>query len=537
MRRVVGILGFGICLTCGLSPRLSIPSACADSPADVDALAALGRAIDASPSPVTYDAYAQAAFRAHRWGDAVARLKVGTAELPAYHQGWYKLAYAYRQQHAFGEAAAAYRKFAELEPAQADPYFGLGAALEGIGDRAGAIEAYRRYIELEKAPGKQRFVDQARAQIDKLGPSPGAPTLTVASSVPPPMTPPPVLRDPTPPPVTPPPLLPALQSPVAAVPAASSIQLRAEADRLRRAGKLPEAAKAFERALAADPGNLDLHVELGDIYFAQKRYPEAARVFRASVDRDAGYALGWYNLAHAEAQAGDQKGAIQSYRAYIRLRPSDPDPYYGLGHACKAAGDRDGAIEAFRSYLQMERRPELQRWIDRARKELRDLGGTEARNELRDLMDPFDRARGHDLKNPFADRPAYASNDDLLPAYEGVLESAHLRLARELAADDILPVHLGDGLDDDDLAPVDAHVPKDQRARLARYATALAAYRGALEHEANEAALLYQRGADRLMVADLRGAQRVWTQSPTDRAIVEARQRLDKAREAIATPQ
>ena len=531
MRRVVGTIGIGIGLGVGLglvsgfAPGVTLRSAHAQQPED--GLVPLGRAIDASPSPATYDAYAQAAFRARRWDEAIARLKVGTVQLPAYHQGWYKLGYAYRQQHAFGEAAAAYRKFAELEPAQADPYFGLGAALEGVGDRSGAAEAYRRYIELEKAPEKQKFVAQARAQIEKLG----------TPAVPPPqptVVPPPV----TPPPVTPPPLLPpvaGIKPAVSAAPGSASLQLRAEADKLRRSGKLPEAASAFERALAADPGNLDLHVELGDVYFAQKRYPEAARVFRESVERDRGYALGWYNLAHAEAQAGNHKGAIASYREYIRLRPSDPDPYYGLGHACKAAGDRQGAIDAFRAYLQMEQRPELQRWVDRARHELRALGDTTQRGETRDLMNPFaERSRSHELKNPFEGHPGYASNDDILPAYD--TESDQLRIARERAADDILPVDLSDGADTDDLAHVDASVPRDQRERLARYATALAAYRGALEHEANEAALLYQRGADRILVADLRGAQRVWTQPSNDRAIAAARQRLDRAREAIAKP-
>ena len=484
-----------------------------------DVLGSLGRTVDANPSPATYDAFAQAAFRVRRWDEAIARLKEGTARLPAYHQGWYKLGYAYRQRRAFGEAAAAYRKFSELEPTQADPYFGLGAALEGTGDKAGAVDAYRRYIELEKAPDKQKFVAQARAQVDKL-------------------VLPPVVQAPSAVSRMPAPLLPRAMPPLAAAPSSSALSLRAEADKLRRAGKLDDAGRAFERALAADPGNLDLHVELGDVYFSQKRYPDAARIFRAAVERDPGYALGWYNLAHAEAQAGDHKSAVASYRAYIQLRPSDPDPYYGLGHACKAAGDRQGAIDAFRTYLQMERRPELQRWIDRARKELHELGDTAERSKLRDLMNPFERPRNHDLKKPLDDRVGYASNDDILPAYDVEPDTVrdHLRIAREVASDDILPITLDDVLDDD-LIAVDAHIPKDQRECLARYAAALAAYRAALEHEANEAALLYQRGADRLMVADLRGAQRVWTQLPSDRGIDEARQRLEKARQAITKQQ
>src|SRR5204863_155084 len=162
----------------------------------------------------------------------------------------------------------------------------------------------------------------------------------------------------------------------------------AEADKLRSAGKLDETAAAYERALAADPGNLDLHIELGDAYFAQKRYGDAAKIFRATIERDASYALGWYNLAHAEARAGQNAAAVLAYHAYIKLRPTDPDPYYGLGQTEKAAGNTKAAIEAFRTYLSMEKRPESQRWVERARRELESLEAG-----------PRTRQYNHDLKN------------------------------------------------------------------------------------------------------------------------------------------
>ncbi len=479
---------------------------------DTDELAAPGRAIDAAPdSADAYDAYAQAAFRMKRWDDAIMRLKLGVARIPGYHAGWYKLAYAYRQKHAFTEAAAAYRKFGELEPSRADTYFGLGAALQGAGDRAGAVAAYQRYVSLEKAADKQKFVTQAQAEIARLA----------TAAAPPSQTPPPTV---------------ATTPPVAkngnAPPAANAVALRTQAERLRQAGKLDEAATAYEAAVAADPGNVDVYIELGDVYFSQRRYKDAARVFHATIERDAGYALGWYNLAHAQSRDNDHAGAVRSYREYIRLRPSDPDPYYGLGLSLKAAGDSKGAIEALHTYLNMERRPESQRWLDRARHELEALEGTPHAN-MSDLKNPFEQHARRDLKNPFQDHDAYASDEFLPPGESARPRDARAdRISAELARDDILPIIIS-GDSDNDVVPDDTS-PTTSRERLARYANALAAYRIALEHQASEVAAVYQHGVDRVLANDLRGAQRAWTVSvESDRALSEARARLDRARSTL----
>ena len=67
------------------------------APASADELDSLSQAIDQRPDdPKAYDAYAQAAFKAKRWDDAIRKLKVGVARLPDYGEGYYRLAYAYR---------------------------------------------------------------------------------------------------------------------------------------------------------------------------------------------------------------------------------------------------------------------------------------------------------------------------------------------------------------------------------------------------------------------------------------------------------
>ncbi|HEX9104875.1 MAG TPA: tetratricopeptide repeat protein, partial [Polyangia bacterium] len=390
--------------------------------ARADELDALAEAIDKSPDDArAYDAYATAALKQKRWDDAIKRLKVAVARVPDYPEGYYKLAYAYRQKKEWADAADYYRRYIGLNPARTDTYYGLGAALEGLGDKRGAVAAFDKYVALEKAPEKQRFVDSAKAELAKLDPSRGEAAAGkggVTADQRPPHAP---VEAATPPPVE------------------NAASLRAQAEKLRSENKLPEAAAAYKRAIAADRGNLDLYNDLGNVYFALKQYGEAASAFADATKRDPGYALGWYNLAHALRKGDHPREAADAYRQYIRLKPDDPDPYYGLGQTLKMLGDTPGAIIAFKKYIGMEKRPEEQKWVDKAAVELQALeamqprpaaaqpsgkiedkstGGDDgARRKLdqelrRDavlpptdddmrLIDPFGSGRLRDLKDPF----------------------------------------------------------------------------------------------------------------------------------------
>jgi tetratricopeptide (TPR) repeat protein len=140
--------------------------------AGADEIDELAKAVDRSPDdPKAYDAFAMAAFKAKRFDDAIRKLKVGVARIPEYSEGYYKLAYAYRQKKEWADAADYYRRYTTLNPSRTDTFFGLGASLQGLGDTRGAIAAYDKYISLEKDPAKQRFVDSARAELAKLDPA------------------------------------------------------------------------------------------------------------------------------------------------------------------------------------------------------------------------------------------------------------------------------------------------------------------------------------------------------------------------------
>ncbi len=499
-------------------------------PARADDLDPLAKAIDDRPDDkANYDAYAIAAFKAKKFDDAIKRLKNGVARIPDYGEGYYKLAYAFRQKKEWADAADYYRRYIALNPQKTDPYFGLGAALEGLGDKKGAIAAYDKYVSLEKAPEKQRFVDQAKSELVKLDPS-RAP----APPLPPPPAPKPVVAQLPPPPA---PVQPA------GPPRADATALRQTADQLRKDGKLDEAAAAYQKAIDADRGNVDLYNELGNCYFGLKRYNEAAQAFRDATARDASYALGWYNLAHALRKGDKKSEAVTAYRQYIRLKPDDPDPYYGLGQTLKALGDIPGAIDAFRKYVGMEKRPDEQRWVDKARAELEMLeamqrsspgpSGSSGKIEEKDAGDDLAQAASQRLQRELdRDRLAPLQDDG-----DGLMNPFDRRPPSDGLRDPFDGRH---GLHDlkDPFGRQGAPAPGPQATRrvLREYELAIEAYRRALNRHVEDVSARYQRGVDLALNDDTRGATRAWNGVPLiDTRVDAARKGIEHVREILAS--
>jgi len=478
-------------------------------PAVADELDALAKNVDEHPEDKSaYDEFAKAALKAKRYDDVIKKVKIGTARLEGYTQGYYWLALAYRSKKEWADAADYYRRYIEKNPGKTDPWFGLAAALEGLGDKKGAIGAYDKYVSMEKAPEKQRFVELAKAELVKLDPA----------------------RAPAPPVAPPPPSMP----PPAAPAAANAAELRQRAEQLRKDGKLDEAARAYQQAIDADRGNVELHNELGNVFFSLKRYDDAAAAFRSATARDPNYALGWYNLAHALRKGDKKREAVDAYRQYMRLKPDDPDPYYGLGQTLKALGDVPGAIDAFRKYVSMEKRPEEQRWVDKARTEL-------------EMLEAMQRSSAPSGK---------VEEKDGSDATTGAVRERLRELAPQRDTDGLIdpfriPAEIrdGSGLRDpfDDQRLRDLKDPfraewqplptvSPDRRRLREYGLAIEAYRRALSRHAETVSERYQRGVSHALADDARGATRLWNSVPLDDAQVqEARRSIEKVRGLLAS--
>jgi tetratricopeptide (TPR) repeat protein len=464
-----------------------------------DPLAEYAKAIAATPDDAkAYEAYGRAAIAAGKLDDAVAQLKVGVARLPDFNEGYYLLAYAFRKKQSWADAADYYRRCIGLKHKETDSLYGLGKSLAALGDKKGAKAAFTRFVSDEKRPQAAKFVEEAKAELAKIDPPPPAPV-------------------------------------------ASPGALKAEADSLLNEKKFAEAAAAYRKAIDVDKGNLDLYNSLGNVYFTLKQYNDAAKAFKDATDRDSGYALGWYNLAHALRKA-DRKGeAVEAYRRYMKLKPEDPDPYYGLGQTLKALGDVPAAIVAFRRYVEMEKRPDEQRWVEKAKQELQAMEAmqkpatpaptpgkvVDEKAAFDGLAEPFPgggaapaherpRARLRDLHDPFMNPE---SNPQGALEQDGLIDP-FARRAQQALEEPSEP-----------MAPGPARSVRD-------YGRALTAFRRALAAQAEDVETRYERGVAWALQGKPREAIAAWNTIPLDDARVQAARRgVEHLRTVAGSPE
>lgn len=76
---------------------------------------------------------------------------------------------------------------------------------------------------------------------------------------------------------------------------------------------------SYRQAIALDPVNPNLRIALGGVYFAQKNWDEAIRLFQQAIDLKSDLANSHYNLAAAYREKGDYAKAITSMETVLTL--------------------------------------------------------------------------------------------------------------------------------------------------------------------------------------------------------------------------
>lgn len=84
---------------------------------------------------------------------------------------------------------------------------------------------------------------------------------------------------------------------------------------------------AYEQAIALDPTNPRLRVDLGGLYYSQKNFQQAANLFAQAANLKPDYANAHYNLANTLREAGDYQGAKGEYEVVLSLVQIDSNDY------------------------------------------------------------------------------------------------------------------------------------------------------------------------------------------------------------------
>lgn len=86
-----------------------------------------------------------------------------------------------------------------------------------------------------------------------------------------------------------------------------------------------QAIATLNQAIALDPNNPVLRVELGGIYYQLKQNDAAQNQFQIAINLKPDFANAYYNLGHALEAKGDLKNAVIAYQAAASLLPNDSE--------------------------------------------------------------------------------------------------------------------------------------------------------------------------------------------------------------------
>lgn len=147
----------------------------------------------------------------------------------------------------------------------------------------------------------------------------------------------------------------------------SAASKAAEGKALYKEKNFDAAAAAFERAIELDPSLTDAYMGLGRTQEKLKQFEIAAITYEKAVQKFPDQLDFLQRQGVVYRQLKQYPASAQAYRAYIAKKPEEPDAYFGLAQTLQGAGDIPGAITAAEQYIALEKRPEEQKYVERAR--------------------------------------------------------------------------------------------------------------------------------------------------------------------------
>ncbi len=116
----------------------------------------------------------------------------------------------------------------------------------------------------------------------------------------------------------------------------------------RKQNQLDEAVSYFSKALAKDPEDPELWVNLADVYFSKRDEPRALAGYEKAVALGAADYETFFNLGALYANQDDNSKASEWLRKALQLKPDSADAHYSLGIVLERRQDPE---EAFQHYL------------------------------------------------------------------------------------------------------------------------------------------------------------------------------------------
>ncbi|MGA9787750.1 MAG: tetratricopeptide repeat protein, partial [Candidatus Sulfotelmatobacter sp.] len=125
-------------------------------------------------------------------------------------------------------------------------------------------------------------------------------------------------------------------------------------------------------SLKTTPDDFDKLVQIGNLYYDGKQYPEAVKYYQLGVKSQPTNADLLTDLGTSLWYTGDADGAIAEFQAALRYRPNHPATLFNLGVVrWQGKLDPKGAVQAWEELLRSNpdypQKQEVQEYIERAK--------------------------------------------------------------------------------------------------------------------------------------------------------------------------
>ena len=233
----------------------------------------------------------------------------------------------------WNEAGPLYRRILDERRDSPRAWYGLGRTQAAEGDHAAAALSYAKACDLFPPYGAAHFA--LAAELRRLGkPAEAEKHLAeYAKNV----TAEPPLEDP-------------LFRRIHELNHSTTAHLQRGAE-LEKAGEFAEAIREHEAALATDPDNVQVHLNLISLYGRTGDAARAKQHFDAAIQLNPGRSDAWYDYGVLLFTGKDYAGAEKAYRRALEINPSYAEAHNNLGVIYEQQGRLDDAAAEFRQAI------------------------------------------------------------------------------------------------------------------------------------------------------------------------------------------
>lgn len=128
-----------------------------------------------------------------------------------------------------------------------------------------------------------------------------------------------------------------------------------------------QAIEAYRKVLELNPEAAGALVNLGTIYYRQRKFAEAEKYYRDAIAADPAYPLAQFNLGNLYDEQGRISEAMDHYRRALQLNPQYADAHFNIALLCERAGESLKAVHHWKCYLKLDASGQ---WAEIARRQL-----------------------------------------------------------------------------------------------------------------------------------------------------------------------